>query len=688
VLEAMSIDARTEGAARHALAELERRKKARLLAVTRVMPESDARSVNLQLPAGRGGSVRWQIEVTEEAGRVTLVEGSGGRGRDGGVSARLPVRLAPGYHRIRASLSVGSTERVGEQRLIVVPPTCHQVAEALKERSAFGVIANLYAVRSARNWGAGDLSDLAALAAWVGHMGGAFVGLNPLHALRNRGWGVSPYSPVSRLFRNVLYLDVTAIPEFAESATARALSSTSEGRSALSRLRHADRVPYETVTALKWRVVRELFPAFAERHAGGQSKRGRAYHAYLESQGSALEDFATFLALEQHFAAAGRASWREWPPAYRHPRSAAVAAFRSEHRDAVRMHTFVQFELDRQLVAAARRGRQAGLAIGLYQDLAVGTDRTGSDPWAFPGLFAEGASVGAPPDDYAAGGQDWGLPPADPARLAADGLDYWTRLLRSAFAHSGALRIDHAMGLVRQFWIPRGRSATEGCYVRYPAADLLGVLALESRRHRAVVIGEDLGTVPPGFASVLARWGILSSRVLYFERDGQGAFRPPSRYSARALVTATTHDHPPLAGFRHGRDLVLRRTAGQIADDTELERARAARAATVTALERALRRAGSLGSSPSHTTDGEFVAAVHAFLSRTPAPLVGVYLDDLMGETEPVNLPEVAPDRYPIWSQRPRLTLERLRRDAGVARTLEGLRSRGALGGDGRTLPA
>ena len=258
----------------------------------------------------------------------------------------------------------------------------------------------------------------------------------------------------------------------------------------------------EAVMTLKWPVLQSLFRTFRERHAGAGTERGRAYRAYQAAQGVTLERFATFLALEAHFARAGAgASWHEWPAAYRDPRSPAVEAFRSANGEAIELHGYLQFELDRQLAEAARRGAKAGLALGLYQDLAVGTAGDGSDPWAFPGLFAHGATVGSPPDDYAAGGQDWGLPPIDPGALAEQQYDYWIRLLRAAFAHSGALRIDHAMGLLRLYWIPRGAPATEGCYVRYPARELFGILALESRRHRAIVIGEDLGTVPRGFSA-------------------------------------------------------------------------------------------------------------------------------------------------------------------------------------------
>ena len=677
LLAAMGIDASDEAAARGALASRERRARERLLDPVCVVPGRRAPPV-LRLRAAAGGetAVPWRLELIEEGGLTTAREGRTRPQPGGWIQVALPTNPASGYHVVRAWLRDGGGEREAGQRLIVTPRSCYTVREALGKRRAFGIIANLYTVRSERNWGAGDLTDLGAVAWWAGEAGAAFVGTSPLHALLNRDGAVSPYSPVSRLFRNTLYLDVAAIPELAECRAAREQMASAAFRKRLARCRAAPRVDYEGVMALKQPVLESLFRAFRERHIQGDTERGRAYRSYREAQGAALERFATFLALETLAVRGARAPWPEWPAELRDPRSPAVAAFRAAHAEAIEFHCYLQFELDRQLAVAARRGAAAGLKLGLYQDLAVGTAGDGGDPWAFPGLFAHGAAVGSPPDDYAAAGQNWSFPPIDPRQLAEQQYDYWIRLLRAAFAHSGALRIDHAMGLLRLFWIPRGVPATEGCYVRYPAQDLFGILALESRRHRAIVIGEDLGTVPRGFSALLARWGVLSSRVLYFERSARGAFRPAARYSPRALVTATTHDHAPLAGFRSGRDLELRRAAGQVASDAELERLRRSRARELGGLERRLKADGAIPPGESAGGAAEFVAAVHRFLSRTPAPLVGVYLDDLVGETDPVNIPGVRAGRYAGWSRRLTVPLDRLSRDPNVAIGLAGLRDR------------
>jgi 4-alpha-glucanotransferase len=293
----------------------------------------------------------------------------------------------------------------------------------------------------------------------------------------------------------------------------------------------------------------------------------------------------------------------------------------------------------------------------------------------FPEIFAPDVRIGAPPDVFNADGQDWGLPPLDPHRMRAHGYDYWIRLLRASCRHARALRIDHAMALTRLYWIPPGHSPRDGAYVRYPMGDLLGILALESQRHATLVVGEDLGTVPRGFAAQLARAGILSWRVLYFERHGQG-FRPAHAYSRRALVTANTHDLPPLAGFVRGSDLELRRQIGAIGSDAALADAQAERAATCRALARRLTREGILEERAALPPAPDLCAAVNSFLCRTPAPLVGVSLDDLAGETEPVNLPGASAERFPSWRRRMSLAIEALRSNPGVQAGLRAVDSR------------
>jgi 4-alpha-glucanotransferase len=658
LLAAMGFDVSTESAARRALDALQRSEADRLTAPVRVAVAGSPRSgrVDLRLPAGAGTEVEWRLELRCESGENLAREGRVRKARGGRLRLSVPA-VDSGYHELRIAVAWGGTERAAEQRFIACPPRCTGVDEALAGRQGFGWLANLYGLRSRRGWGVGDLEDLAELARIAGREGAAFLGVSPLHALWNRGRDVSPYSPVSRLHRNELYLDVEAIPELAESPEARARLADPSFQSLLARLRERTAVDYAAVRTAKRELLTSLHRTFAAGHRDAETARGRSYRAFLASEEPGLGDFATFVALAEQ---RGEPDWRRWPGACRNPRSEAVRRFREEHPEAVDLHRWIQFELDRQLAAAARAGRESGLAIGLYGDLAVGTAASGYDPWAFGDLFARGASVGAPPDDFSQTGQDWALPPVVPHRLVESAYAYWIGLLRAAFAHMGMLRLDHVMGLLRLWWVPTGRPPGEGAYVSYPARDLLGVLALESRRHGAVVVGEDLGTVPRGLAATLARWGVLSTRALYFERRGAG-FRPAERYSRRALVTSSTHDLPPLAGFVAARDLELRRAAGEIPDDAALAAARRERTDVCRALARRLapeQRDAAAGEGPLHPA--RLAPAVVRFLSRTPAPLVGFGLDDLVGETEPVNLPGIPQERFPSWTRRMSVALEDL----------------------------
>jgi 4-alpha-glucanotransferase len=510
---------------------------------------------------------------------------------------------------------------------------------------------NLYTLRSESNWGIGNLQDLAVLVDGAAGLGMDFVGLNPLHALANRGPQICPYQPVSRLFSNELYLDIAAIPELVESPAAVRLLASQEFFDRLQEVRCGAQIPYEPIAALVRTALELLFGTFRDRHLGRETPRGCSYGRFIAAH-PALQDFAAFQALDEHFRARGVAGgWPAWPAPYRRRDSEEVARFRAQNHERIAFHCYCQFELDRQLSDCAGRARAAGMSIGLYGDLALGTAADGFDTWAWPDLFASGASVGAPPDPLAPTGQNWALPPLQPRRLRDDGYRYWADLLRAAMSWAGAVRIDHVMGLGRQYWIPAGLPGSAGAYVRYPADELFAVLALESHRHRVVVVGEDLGTVEPGFREQLARWGLFSSQVLYLERDPAGEFVPASSFMRRALATVNTHDMVPLAGYLNGDDLALHRELGQYSSAEQEEGARTDRRLALAALQRRLQAEGLLEADAEPTYD-QWCCAVHRFLSRTPARLVAVSLDDVAGETAPVNVPGVGPARRINWSRR------------------------------------
>jgi 4-alpha-glucanotransferase len=676
LLAALGVDGSSEGSARAALRDWAERDARRALEPVRVAVAGapETRNVRVRLPSSGPRPTAWRLRLRDEQGAETRAAGRV-EPRATRLALRLPAQLATGYHEIRLALEAGRECSEAHQRRIIVPRRCAEVGAVLGGERGFGLTANLYSLRSGRNWGVGDLGDLAELLRFAGACGAAFVGISPLHFLWNRGQDVGPYAPASRLYRNPIYLDVEAIPELAESEVARARLAERDFRARLEAARRADCVDYDAVSALKREVLEPLHRTFATRHRDRATARGRAYARYLEARGDALGDFATYLALAERFSTAQGRDWRQWPRAYRDPRSGEVRRFRQQHAESVDFHRYVQFELDRQLEVCARAGSEAGPPVGLLQDLALGSAAAGADDWLFPGIFAPDVRIGAPPDAFNADGQDWGLPPLNPHRMREQGYDYWIQLLRASCSHARALRIDHAMALTRLYWIPPGHSPRDGAYVRYPVRDLLGILALESQRHGAAVIGEDLGTVPRGFAAQLARAGALSWRVLYFERRGRG-FRPARSYSRRALVTANTHDLPPLAGFVRGRDLELRRQIGAIPSETALAEAQAERSAACRGLARRLTREGILGERTALPPPPELCAVVNSFLSRTPAPFVGISLDDLAGETEPVNLPGAPAELFPSWRRRMALAIESLRSHAGVRKGLRAVDSR------------
>jgi len=709
ILAAMGHDASSESRARELLEELARRDAERMADPVRVVRERElagagSGGLRFRVPDSwgvrAGERVEYALEVVEEDGRDSPVvraaseDGSedGSVDDGGGFTASLPRPPAPGYYDLRVTIRARDRSGEARQRLIVVPERC-----VMPERRGYGVIANLYSVRGARSWGVGDLTDLAELARWSGAHGAAFVGVNPLHALRSVGGEVSPYAPVSRLYRNPAYLDVEAIPELAVCAEALALLRNDSVRTELARIRSGERVEYEARVRVARPILQALHRCFVEEGRSGSASgtgapadvaRRKAYDEYRKREGQALDDFAVFTALDEHFARGNGAplSWQQWPGGYHSPRSPAVAEFARAHELEVDFHRWLQFELDRQLGAAALAGRGAGLSIGLYQDLAVASAPYGSDVWARAAVHASGVSIGAPPDDYSATGQNWGLTPLDPHRLRDDGYRFWTALVRSALRHAGALRIDHILGAFRQFWIPAGMDGSAGVYVRFPTTDLLGILALESARHGAVIVGEDLGTVPAEVPGTLREWGILGTRVMLFERERDGAFRPASTYEPLSLATADTHDLPTLAGFWEGNDVALAARLGRFAN------ADAERAALRTrqndrrlltqrlSADGALPPAGAGGPEGSGTKAPEakapdavslldpaaLASAVHRFLCSSPAVLVGISLDDVAGETEPVNVPGVSAERFASWTRRMRKPLADIVNRAGA----------------------
>ena len=617
----------------------------------------------------RLGAVRWRVDIRSERGRVATREGMYDAG--GPLEIETP-NFGIGYYDVRLQMTTRRAEIQATQSLIVVPERCVVPADILGDRKAFGVFANLYTIRGDRNWGIGDIGDLETLANWLGSVGGSFVGLNPLHALLNRGGDISPYGPVTRLWRNPIYIDVERVPEYCHPARSegsaveesRSLASlrmtlqSEELRSSLANLRETSRVEYEKVWAIKGLALNTLHDAFLERRAAHATHpRVAQFNHFVERGGRWLHEYAVWMAIAE---ARGEWNWRTWPAELQDCHSEAVKRFAVEHSRRVDFHKWAQFELDRQIGEVAGTCRANGMEIGLYQDLAVGSSGTGSDAWAHRELFRDGATVGAPPDPYSDFGQNWGLPPIDPRALYRDQYRYFIQLVRSGLRHAGALRMDHVMGLFRLFWIPEGATGREGAYVRYPAEHLLGILALESQRHQALVVGEDLGVVPPEVPPAMQKWGLLSSKVLYFEREGDSAYKPQAAYTELSLASVNTHDMPTVAGYWLGKDIELRRSLGLIDQKGTDEGANQRDHEKRKLLDR-LREDGALALHEHPPLDVAGVPAVkravHDFLCASPASLVSLSLDDLGDEIEPVNVPGVGADKYPVWSRKMHRTI-------------------------------
>jgi len=588
----------------------------------------------------------------------------------------LPPLATPGYYRLEVEQPGREVRDQTPMTLVIAPPTCFQPDATQGDNRVWGPTVQLYGLRSRRNWGIGDFGDLRALIDLTADAGGGVVGVNPLHAMFPDDPGrISPYRPSSRCFVNVLYLDVEAVPEFAECETARNLVAGERFQARLRRLRAAELVGYEDTAAAKLEVLKLLHRHFRDQHLSNDSERARAFHDFRAKGGEALERHARFEALQQHFRGGDPSvwGWPAWPQEYRRADAAAVEAFAAEHAPAVEFFAWLQWLADEQLTAIGQQSWRRGLGVGLYQDMALGVHPGGAEAWAWQDVFASGAYAGAPPDSFNLLGQNWGLPPLVPHRLREAAYAPFIEVLRANMRHCGALRIDHVMALTRVFWVPAGLSAAQGAYVSYSLDDLLGILALESQRNQCLVIGEDLGTVPDGCRESLAAAGVLSYRPFLFERTLQGSFKPPADYPRQALVAVSTHDLPTLRGFWKGGDLDLRISLKLFSSEDQhiklvLERAQdRARFLMALARENLLPEGASAHPISVPDVTPALVLGIHSYLARTPAQVLVVQPEDVLGVVEQVNLPGSRDDQHPNWRRRLPLNIEDWRDDERFA---------------------
>lgn len=610
VLAQLGVDAATPGARHQELTGLRERRRRGVLPGTVVVRQGTSRRCDR--PAVAHCEDGFRREVT------------------GLLGPDLPL----GWHRLET----------GEQlvHLLVAP------ARLPQPPSAWGWVLHLYAARSDRSWGMGDLADLRTFLRWAGQSGAGFALLNPMQAVTPCvPIEPSPYSPSSRRFANPLYLAVERTRAYADA------DAGTRARVDGMRPPNGELIDYDQVWLAKQAALESLRPF--DDHP-------------MPEPGPSLRDFATFCALaEEH-----GPNWRRWPAPLRRPASAEVAAARAELAPRVAFHAWLQDLCAEQLGAAHRSAHDAGMAVGLVHDLPVGAGPDGADAWALQDTLAADVRVGAPPDAFNQQGQDWGLPPWRPDRLADSGYQPYREMLQALLRHSDGIRVDHVAGLWRLWWIPPGEPATRGTYVRQDAEAMVGALALEAHRSRAVVVGEDLGTVAPEVTAGLHERNMLSSAVLWFARDEDAPGRPllaPQCWPRQAMASISTHDLPTAAGFLRGEHVRTRAELGVLAEPVEVEQERADQERVellAMLVDQGLLPAGC-------TTEEDVLTALHAVLARTPCRLAAVSPYDALGELRQPNQPGTV-DEYPNWRIPLPVGIEQLRSHPLVRRIIRSLR--------------
>jgi 4-alpha-glucanotransferase len=558
---------------------------------------------------------RWRARL-ENGGNI---EGVG--------EARIDV---PGYHRLETAQ--------GEATLAVAPSRCH----ALPEGRPWGVAVQLYALRRKGDAGVGDFAALRDFVSAAAARGADAVAISPMHAQFAADPGkYNPYAPSSRIMLNALYVDAPALRDSPESA---------------------DMVDWPAAARARIPAFRRMFEAGADQEE---------FAAFRAASGEQLETHARYEALHTHLFAADPRQWhwRTWPEAFRHPSSPAVQAFAAEYTREVAFHAYLQFLADRGLSAAQARARACGMRIGLITDLAVGMDGSGSQAWSRQDEMLSGISIGSPPDLFNPNGQNWGVTTFSPTGLRRRGYAAFLDMLRAALRHAGGVRIDHVMGLQRLWIVPEGASAAEGVYLRYPMEDLLRLVALESHRHGAVIIGEDLGTIPEDFRDRQTENGIHGLKVLWFERDGE-RFHPPHEWSRQAVAMTSTHDLAPVAGWWRGVDLQWRAKAGRLRDEAA-ERVKRERDRALI-WEAFCECDAASGEPPPSHEPARVVDAAVAHIAQA-CDLLVLPIEDLLGLQEQPNLPGTV-DEHPNWRRRLTVPANELLDAPDVVRRVEAIR--------------
>jgi 4-alpha-glucanotransferase len=612
-------------------------RKAQRLAASPVLAEDSRRPLESLDTSSLAEGLTIEVQVRWEGGQQDNYQCTTRQGKID-IPAGLLEAAKPGYHHLELTVA-GKRESYD---WILSPPECY--AGPSRERYA-GLACFLPSLRSKQDWGVGDFAALRLLGQSFQGQGFDFVGLNPLHALANRiPYNASPYSPLSLMAMNWIYLAIEDLPEFASSSLAQKLFHEDAIQEQIRRLREAPTVNYEGVSRLKLFFLAILYREFL-RHPDP------AFARWRETREPWLTQLGTYLAFWRywHRRNPGAWVWQEWPAAYQAPHSQESRNLAAQLRRHIDFHAWIQWRLEIQKEAAHQELVKLGYRLGLYCDLPVACDKAGPDRWANAQLFAQGIRVGSPPDGFNPGGQDWGFPSLRPLPHCPENIHYFRASIAAVARSAGVIRLDHVMRLARLYSIPDGFPATDGVYIREQFEALLRMIALESHRNQVMVVGEDLGTVPDYFREALHEFGILSYRLTMFEWNQDG-LKPAAEYPATALCSFTTHDLATFDGYLHAEDIEARRRIGWLNDEAYAQ-ARESRRNEIAGLSKGL----GLEEAP-QDADGMF-AALLRFLCQTPCRIVLVNLDELLGERHQMNLPG-STHEYPNWQRKAEHPLE------------------------------
>ncbi|MCG9664076.1 4-alpha-glucanotransferase [Vibrio mediterranei] len=659
------------------LKSAEKKHKKEVIEPVLVVKDEDVVEVELHLGvSARESDFSWRLET--EQGEV--LEGylqsqivRDERAEGGPLVFSLPSDLPWGYHKLY--LERKRRKAPYEMTLIRTPRACFKQSAIDHGKKLWGPSVQLYTLRTQHNWGIGDFGDLKQLVADIAARGGDFVGLNPIHSLFPANpEGASPYSPSSRRWLNILYIDVSSVAEFALSADAQQMVGSSDFQARLQRARDSHWVNYTEVADLKMSVLPLLFEEFKSRHLDKQSERARLFLDFVEEGGESLLHQAAFDAIhaELHAEDSSVWGWPVFPEKYRRFENSATQKFIADNRDKVQLYMYLQWIADVQINEAQALAEEKGMAVGLYRDLAVGVADSGSETWADNGNLVMDASIGAPPDILGPLGQNWGLPPLNPQVLQATSYDAYIKLLRANMKHCGSLRIDHVLGLLRLWWIPKGENATKGAYIYYPVEDMLAILALESHRHQCSVIGEDLGTVPDEIVEILREAGVHSYKVFFFETAEDGGFISPAHYADQSMSALCTHDMPTLRGFWHCDDLKMGSEIGLYPDKEQLEGLFDDRLECKQGILDSVAWHGYLPEGVGRDAslvpmDAYLSEALQLHVAAGASTLLSVQLEDWLEMDKPVNIPGTV-NEYPNWRRKLSMNLEEIFTQEGVNR--------------------